>query len=924
MRARNMHPYLPSTANARPWLVAAILFALLAGCRMRGDYRRWADCEVQEAIRDKQCDPRWALPTRTVEPDPRSRMADLSCPDCGPIPPDDPAAHCFMEFPDRLEGWPYWHEFGDLPSIEFPDWQDYLITNDEGVVALNRESTLELAWLHSRDYQDQIEQLYFTALAFTLERFEFSTQWFFRSGQFFDVLGTGANASRRLSSTRNAGFTQNLTIGGQLLVDFANSFVWEFAGNNVSSASSGLLVSLTQPLLRGAFREVRLEGLTQAERSLLYNVRDFARFRRVFYVNVVGNSYLPLLATAQAIKNQEKNLESLDLNLREHEQLSRAGLVAPIQVDQVFQQYQQGRLNLLAARQSLQAALDQFKLLVGLPPQLEVALDDGVLQPFELNDPEIEAMQDWINQLKLQLVQLDEAPPVEVTRRRFAELKPQLESIEELRAKVQKELSRWKAKLIRAAGTPTRQADSTVKGESSEADEPLDDATAEEVDRRQRLEREKQLAVRLGAALEELEKKIAEDLQRVEAGADGIWVPPKEDDPIGQGDSKNGNELTQWLRIDGLLTQDDQQNESQTDGDSTLKDETDRLKRIGALSSPEELWDGLNQVVGDRIRKQLSDLFVIETQIRVYLIESSPVEIDSEWAIRTALCRRLDLMNARGNVVDAYRRVEVAADTLEAELNLRLEADLGTDPGRANPIRFDASANRYRVGVDFDSPITRLAERNVYRAAQIDYQRARRAYMALKDTIVADVRQRIRSVEFNRFSFEISKLQLLTAARQVDEAQLNLRDSTEPNSSATRNLLEALQGLLGSKNNLIQSWVSLEASRMALFRDLELMQIAPDGTWINESFKQSDGIDCFADIIRGCPSVADFGLDGADFDNIDRFESEYIETGDDAAAQLGDGEPGDGEPGDGEPGDGEPGDEEWGPVLDRPGIEAGS
>ena len=30
----------------------------------------------------------------------------------------------------------------------------------------------------------------------------------------------------------------------------------------------------------GAFRYVRLEGLTQAERDLLYQVRDFARFRR--------------------------------------------------------------------------------------------------------------------------------------------------------------------------------------------------------------------------------------------------------------------------------------------------------------------------------------------------------------------------------------------------------------------------------------------------------------------------------------------------------------------------------------------------------------------------------------------------------------------------------------------------------------------
>ena len=50
-------------------------------------------------------------------------------------------------------------------------------------------------------------------------------------------------------------------------------------GNNPSTTVSTLSLDVIQPLLRGAGWAVTLEPLTQAERNLLYAVRDFARFR---------------------------------------------------------------------------------------------------------------------------------------------------------------------------------------------------------------------------------------------------------------------------------------------------------------------------------------------------------------------------------------------------------------------------------------------------------------------------------------------------------------------------------------------------------------------------------------------------------------------------------------------------------------------
>jgi outer membrane protein TolC len=195
-------------------------------------------------------------------------------------------------------------------------------------------------------------------------------------------------------------------------------------------------------------------------------------------------------------------------------------------------------------------------------------------------------------------------------------------------------------------------------------------------------------------------------------------------------------------------------------------------------------------------------------------------------------------------VVDAYRRTEVAADLLEADLDLVLGADVATDPGRINPLRFDSSASTLRAGLQFDGPLNRMAERNVYRASQIDYQQTRRDYMETRDNILFDVRNILRNLNLNRFSFEITRQQLITAARQVEQAQFNLRSSTEPDSNLTRDLLQALQSLLRARNSLIASWVSYETSRMQLHQALGILQVDDSGSWINDG----QTFDSFLDI----------------------------------------------------------------------------
>ena len=75
------------------------------------------------------------------------------------------------------------------------------------------------------------------------------------------------------------------------MMELANNFVFQFAGPDTAFAFSNIIVNFVQPLLRNAGRDVRLEGLTEAERMLLYQVRTFAHFRKQFTFNIATQTW---------------------------------------------------------------------------------------------------------------------------------------------------------------------------------------------------------------------------------------------------------------------------------------------------------------------------------------------------------------------------------------------------------------------------------------------------------------------------------------------------------------------------------------------------------------------------------------------------------------------------------------------------------
>jgi multidrug efflux pump subunit AcrA (membrane-fusion protein) len=129
-----------------------------------------------------------------------------------------------------------------------------------------------------------------------------------------------------------------------------------------------------------------------------------------------------------------------------------------------------------------------------------------------------------------------------------------------------------------------------------------------------------------------------------------------------------------------------------------------------------------------------------------------------------------------------------------------------------------------------------LNERNFYRASQIAYQKASRNYSAGRDVIANEVRAVLRQIELRRLNFQIARQQLVTASRQVDQAQINLRQATVSSTNLTRDLLQSLQGLLSAKNNLISNWIDYKILRIRTFAVLELLYMDENGVWSNEDF----------------------------------------------------------------------------------------
>lgn len=823
------------------WLAYLALAITLGGGCSRPHYRQQADADAYR-LTDQKALVLGAPPEEfRIAIDPRSRMYDPFNPDCEPMPPDDPLSHRYMQCVDCKKGSKCWRCLPKTPFVENPAWLEYLPRNDEGAVPLDIREAVGMALLNSSDYQEELEDLFLSALDVSFERFRFDTQFFGGSEIFYtaagrDRTGTG-NSSSLLTVAPSRGGNpfraERLTAtGGELVVGMANSLVWQFAGPDGYGTNTILDFSLVQPLLRRAGRTRVLERLTIAERALLANVRQMERFRRGFYLSIVtgGNpgagpsrrggffggaglegfsgvggggfggvgsfgfgggggggggftggagaqgagGYLGLLQSAQEIRNQRANVAALRASVEQLLASYEAGRIDRFQVDLAQQALFNAQSQLLTAENVYLSTLENFKIDLGLPPELSIDLTDTLLDRFDLLDPDLEALR------------LDVSETLAV-------LRSQRDDLAEGDALVD-----WPElyALLRAG----------ADGELANIEVDLEEMERALPDRRIALQR---LA----------DRKEVRDTQ----------IDPRLFQPD-ELDARAAIRRRDFSRLAGRI--------------AGVWRELDGINAAGLAADRKQIDTAIAGLTG--LSGALLELSLVQAGARLDAISFAPVDLEPEDALQIARSYRRDWQNARANLVDTWRLIYFNANDLLSDLDIIFSGDLRNPVGGDNPLDFRASRGQLSVGLQFDPPLTRLAERNVYRQSLIEYQQARRNYYQFRDRVYLSLRNTLRQIRLNEVNFELRRAAVLVAISQVDLTQLRLSEPPRAGEEAqfgdttARDLVQSLSDLLNVQNDFLSVWVNYEVQRLGLEFDLGVMELDPMGMRIDNPMSYAD------------------------------------------------------------------------------------
>lgn len=239
-----------------------------------------------------------------------------------------------------------------------------------GKVTLSLDRALDYAIKNSREYQSEKEKLYLTALTLTGEQHNYRPNFFGGTRANYSRLSDG---ERTGSASTEFGFNQALTTGGSLGISIANDLLKYFTGDPRRSASSVLRLNVSQPLLRGAGKSIAAERLTQANRNVVYAVRDFTHFQNTFSVEIV-NEYFELLQLKNVIFNEYNNYESRKAN---SDYLSaREDRESPESQGDAEQDQLQAKNRYISSITRYRNALGRFKITLGLPQTVDLRLDD--------------------------------------------------------------------------------------------------------------------------------------------------------------------------------------------------------------------------------------------------------------------------------------------------------------------------------------------------------------------------------------------------------------------------------------------------------------------------------------------------------------------------------------------------------------------
>ncbi|MGC6489137.1 MAG: TolC family protein [Planctomycetota bacterium] len=249
-----------------------------------------------------------------------------------------------------------------------------LLTSREPM-QLSLADALDVAAENSREFQSQKEALYLAALNLTSTLNDFRAR--FGGGLGATANGTGDDAAS-VSLTDDLSMAANTVAGTTIVASFAQNFLRSVINGGQFDGDSILNLSITQPLLRGAGRHIAREPLTQAERNVIYAIRDFERFRSQFAIDLVAD-YWNVVQQMADLRNVESNYASFKLSREQIEELYNAGRRTIVDLGRAQQSEYSSDAQRVRSANQLQNSLDSFKLTLGLPVTAQVTLDPDEL-----------------------------------------------------------------------------------------------------------------------------------------------------------------------------------------------------------------------------------------------------------------------------------------------------------------------------------------------------------------------------------------------------------------------------------------------------------------------------------------------------------------------------------------------------------------
>ncbi len=815
-----MADWVARRAGLVAWLACAMALSSQSGCS-RTRYRLAADREVFNLVRQKSNDPRWAHPNFNPYVNPRSRYFDPANPDREPMPQDDPASYQYMRYVDGKRAWRHWLDNGVVRNLESPAWQDrmgeYVSFTERGEVRLDLDTAVTLAYTHSPTWQEQLETLYLSALDVSTERFRFDVQYFGGTASTFVHNGGDRNT---FTQATDGQVQRRLATGGQILVGFANTFVWQFSGEDTNFAASLANFSIVQPLLRRGGRAVALEQLTIAERALLANLRALSQYRQGFYTSIAmgqngtsgpqrrggffggtgltgftgqGSGGFGGVGQATNFGGFGGGAGAAGGGAVAGAAGGGAGTVG-------------GFVGLLQQQQQIANIQDSLSLKLRTLGLLEANLEAGLVDITQVDSFRQSIQTDRANLLQSQIGLENQ---FDTFKRTTLGLPPDLPMVLDNRMIQQFQFIDRRMTDAQNRLAEFRQQVGGIAGEPS----------------REQLEQAVNGLAKLQQQAQQLLPAVQGDVKLLEQRA-----PQREA-------TLSAEEQMSFRAERGRVT------EALSDLSSRFRATNASLSELGrgiADSNRGATADALVALAGT-MSDLVQELSLIQARARLEAVVLTPVRLAPEQAYQVARANRLDWMNNRASLVDSWRLITFNANALRSDLTVSVDGDISTLGN--NAARFRAPTGNMRASLQVDPPFTRLLERNNYRSVLITYQQNRRQLVQFQDQVNQTLRQDLRTLQQLEANLALQRSAVGIALRRVDQTREELSAPTAPSEpgqpasalgpTAAQNLISALTALSDSQNNFMSVWLNHYATRMSLLRDMGIMRIDDQGRWVD-------------------------------------------------------------------------------------------